>query len=224
MATTTQHDTRPADTRMMAIVHNALTRDLRRARGVVAASPAPGDRQREALGRHLLWMMEFLHRHHTGEDNGLWPAVRERNPGAGPLLDSLEEDHARIAPAIEDLVAAATAYSRSADDAVRSRVVAALDALLEVLVPHLDREVAEAMPVVAATLTNAEWEAIEQEHNLDGKTTRELGEEGHWLIEGIDPEGYDVVVHKVPPLLRFVLLHGFGPGYRRRARARWGTP
>jgi hypothetical protein len=47
--------------------------------------------------------------------------------------------------------------------------------------------------------------------------------EGHWLLEGIDSEGYDVVVHKVPAALRFVLLHGFGRAYRRQARARW-TP
>jgi hypothetical protein len=36
-------------------------------------------------------------------------------------------------------------------------------------------------------------------------------------------EGYDIVVHTVPPLLRFVLIHGFGPAYRRQAKARWGA-
>jgi hemerythrin-like domain-containing protein len=223
MAATTAQQDQPADTRMMGIVHEALKRDLRRARDVIAGDRPPGDRQREALGRHLGWMMDFLHGHHTGEDDGLWPAVRQRNPGAGPLLDSLEADHARIAPAAAELTAAATAYTASSSPAARTRIVAALDALADVLFPHLDREVAEAMPVVAATLTNAEWEDIEERHNLDGKSTRELATEGHWLIEGIDPEGYDVVVHKVPPVLRFVLVHGFGAGYRRQARRRW-TP
>ena len=44
-----------------------------------------------------------------------------------------------------------------------------------------------------------------------------------WLLEGIDAEGYDVVVHKVPAVLRFILIHGFGRAYRREAEARW-TP
>ena len=36
-------------------------------------------------------------------------------------------------------------------------------------------------------------------------------------------EGYDVVVHTVPAVLRFILIRGFGRAYRRRAAARW-TP
>jgi hypothetical protein len=83
--------------------------------------------------------------------------------------------------------------------------------------------VAEAMPVVAASITNREWDLIEQAHNIKPKSSRELAMEGHWLIEGIDREGYEVVVHKVPPVLRFILVHGFGRTYRRQARVRW-TP
>ena len=220
--TSTTSTRQPADTRMMGIVHEALKRDLRRTRQVVGSDPAPQDRQREALGRHVTWMMQFLHAHHTSEDVGLWPAVRARNPGAGPLLDSLEADHARIAPAAEALTAAATAYTASSSETARGDLLGCLDALLEVLVPHLDREVADAMPVVAATLTAAEWDAIEQEHNLQDKSPRKLAMEGHWLIEDVDAESYDVVVHKVPLVMRLILLHGFGPAYRRRARARWG--
>src|SRR3954463_12943194 len=101
----------PADTRMMGIVHAALQRALRRARDVLAAAPPPEGRQRRAVGEHVLWLMEFLHGHHTGEDDGLWPLVRSRNPAAAPLLDSMEADHARIAPAAEALTVAAREYA-----------------------------------------------------------------------------------------------------------------
>ena len=212
-----------ADTRMMGIVHEALKRDLGRARETLAAAPPPGGRQRVALGEHVSWMLDFLHAHHTGEDVGLWPLVRRRNPSSAELLDSMEADHARIAPAADAVAAAAREYTASTTDAPRAALVAALDRLIEVLFPHLDREVAEAMPVVAASITAREWDAVEQEYNIKPKTTRQLAMEGHWLLEGIDPEGYEIVVHKVPAALRFVLLHGFGRSYRRRADARW-TP
>jgi hypothetical protein len=133
----------------------------------------------------------------------------------------MEADHARIAPAADAAAAAAREFTTTTGDPARAALVGALDALLEVLVPHLDREVGEAMPVVAASITNREWDAIEQEHNIKPKSTRQLAREGHWLLEGIDPEGHDVVVHKVPAVLRFVLLHGFGRVYRREAEARW---
>lgn len=174
-----------------------------------------------ALGQHVTWMMDFLHAHHSGEDAGLWPFVRERNPAAAELLDSMEADHARIAPAAEAVVTAAAAYTSSTTDPPRVALVEALGDLIEVLVPHLDREVAEAMPVVAASITAREWDAIEQEYNIKPKSARALAMEGHWLIEDADAETYDVVVHKVPAVLRFVLLHGFGRSYRRQAAARW---
>lgn len=213
----------PADTRMMGIVHDALKRDLVRTRSVLVDPHPPRGRQREAVGRHVTWMLDFLHAHHTSKDVGLWPLVRRRNPAAAELLDSMEADHARIAPAVDRAAEAALAYTSTTHDAARVELVEAMDQLLEVLVPHLDREVAEAMPVVAASITNREWDAVEQEHNIKPKSTRQLAMEGHWLLEGIDPEGYDVVVHKVPAVLRFVLIHGFGRTYRRQAHARW-TP
>ena len=144
-------------------------------------------------------------------------------PAAAELLDSLEADHARIAPAADVTAARAREYTASTDDTARVALIEALDGLVEVLVPHLDREVAEAMPVVAASITDREWDAVEQQYNIKPKTKWHLAMEGHWLVEGIDAEGYDIVVHKVPVVLRFVLLHGFGPVYRRRAEARW-TP
>lgn len=211
----------PADTRMMGIVHGALRRDLLRARQVASTAPYPQGRQRRALGEHVVWLMDFLHAHHTSEDEGLWPAVRAKNPDAGALLDSLEADHQRIEPAAAALRAAGERYAASTRDDARSGLVAALDDLGTVLFPHLDREVEEAMPVVSRTISHGEWRAIEQKYNLKPKSLSQLGFEGHWLIDGIDDEGYDVVVHTVPAIPRFVLLHGFARAYRRRVAVVW---
>ncbi len=210
-----------ADTRMMGIVHGALRRDLLRTRDVLTAEPYPQGRRRRALGEHVVWMMEFLHAHHTSEDEGLWPLVRARNPAAGALLDSLEAEHLVISPAAAALGAAGQRYAATPTDEPRAELLAALDALAAVLFPHLDREVEEAMPVVSASITQAEWHAVEQEYNIKPKSLAQLGMEGHWLLDGIDAEGYQVVVGTVPAVPRFILLHGFARAYRRRSRARW---
>jgi hypothetical protein len=206
---------------MMGIVHAALRRDLLRMHAAVTTQPYPQGRQRCALGEHVVWMMDFLHTHHTSEDAGLWPLVRERNPTAGALLDSIEAEHSLISPAAEALTAAGRRYAATAHDEPRAELVAALDALAAVLFPHLDREVAEAMPVVSASITMAEWRAWEQAYAVKPKSFRQLGMEGHWVLDSIDPEGYQVVVNVVPPVPRFILLHGFARAYRRQARERW---
>ncbi|MEZ5143161.1 MAG: SRPBCC family protein [Acidimicrobiales bacterium] len=143
----------------------------------------------------------------------------ERDPAAAALLDDLAADHASVAAAVGEVEVAATTYGRQDG---RSALVDALDDLCAVLLPHLQREEDEAMPVVSRVVTAAEWDAIEQEHNLDGKSVAQLGREGHWLIDDATPEDRARVLGLVPPVPRLVLRYGFGPSYRRHARACWG--
>lgn len=215
-ATTTR-----ADTRMMTVVHDALRRDLARSTTALTASPPPGERQRQAIARHLTWMMGFLHAHHESEDAGLYPLVRERRPDAAALLDRMDADHRAVATRVAGVESAASAYGSSTAEADRVRLVETVVALEEVLLPHLRREEDEAMPVVAEAVTDDEWRAIEQEHNLDGKSPAELGKEGHWLIDEATPEHRALVLGLVPPVQRFVLVHGFGRSYRRERDRCW---
>lgn len=214
-------DNDPADTRLMGIVHDALRRDITRMEVALSTIPPPDHRRRLALADHAHWLMRFLHDHHTGEDEGLWPLVRQHDPSTGALLDRMDADHARIAPAITEVQAAADDYGRS--DAARERLCGAVDDLREVLLPHLRREEDEAMPVVASTLTRREWTDWDERFNIANRSFAELGYNGHWLLDGQTPQGRDVVVHLVPPVPRFILLHGFARSYRRRSALLWGA-
>ncbi|MEJ2889283.1 hemerythrin domain-containing protein [Actinomycetospora aeridis] len=208
-----------ADTRMMGIVHDALRRDLGRTRHALAGTPPP--RRRRALAAHLAWLMDLLHAHHTGEDDGLYPLVRSKSPEAADLLDVMAEDHAAIDPAMDALRTAAARWGDSGADDDRRALLAALDDLEAVLLPHLDREENEAMPLVSATITHREWHTWDQRFNIAPKSLPTLAEEGNWLLDGLDPDRRAVVEAEVAWLPRQIVLHVFGPGYRRRAAARW---
>lgn len=210
----------PADTRSMGIVHSALRRDLERTRMVLTREPFPEGERRRAIADHLEWMMRFLHVHHAGEDVGLWPRVRSRNPASGALLDQMEADHKLIAPEISALEASARAYRE--DAAARELLVASLARLSQVLLPHLEREELDMMPVVAATITDGEYRDVEQQHFVRPKGFLELGAEGHWIIDGLGQEDREVILHVVPAVPRFVLLHGFARSYRRKTALLWG--
>jgi hypothetical protein len=207
---------------MMGIVHDALRRDLDRALEVLSAAPSPDGARRAALGAHVGWMVGFLHTHHHGEDAGLWPVVRAREPRAGALLDAMEADHVRVAPLLEACDTAAHDYAAGASDEERVALLGALERLGEVLLPHLRREEDEVMPLVSVAMTAAEWHAVDQQYFIGPKSLTQLGFEGHWLLDGLDPERSQVVVHQVPPIPRFILLHGFARRYRRWATACWG--
>jgi Hemerythrin HHE cation binding domain len=213
----------PADTRMMGIAHAAFRRDLARVRLVLTATPAPHDGRRQAVADQVLWLMQALHAHHDAEDAGLWPLVRQRNPAAAELLDAMEADHRAIVPAMQALTEAARQYGSTDSDGPRLELMQALDSLTAVLEPHLNREVRDAMPVVAQALTARDWDAWNHKYNIKPKSPWQLGLDGQWLLDEIDPEGYQVMVHQVPAVPRFILLHGFARPYRRRKSAWWSA-
>jgi hemerythrin-like domain-containing protein len=209
----------PADTRMMTIVHDGLRRDLGRTRAALASSPAP--QRRHAIAAHVAWMMDFLHEHHEGEDNGLYPMVRAADPDAGALLDAMAADHALVDPAVSRLRDAAARWDGSGSDEDRTALVTALDDLESVLLPHLEREERDAMPLVSATITHRQWHDWDQAFNIKPKSLPKLAEEGLWLLDGLDERRRKIVEGEVPWVPRQIILRGFGPGYRRRAAARW---
>ena len=158
----------PADTRLMEIVRAAFRRDLARVRLMLTATPVPQGERRQAVADQVVWLMDRLHDHHHTEDAGLWPLPRQRNPAAAGLLEAMETEHRVIVPAIDALTAATRRCRSAQGDAPREELIEALDALTSVLLPHLDREVAEAMPVVSQTLTAREWEAWNKQANVKG--------------------------------------------------------
>ena len=210
----------PADTRTMGIVHSALRRDLERTRVALSTAPYPYGARRRVIGDHLLAMMHFLHVHHHGEDAGLWPMVQRKDPSTGPLLERMERDHEQIATAISALEEAAEGYGSGGLG--REPLLSALAGLTEVLLPHLEREETEAMPVVSATLTRREWDDYEQDHAIKVKSFVELGDEGQWVLDGLGEEDRQVMMALVPALPRFIVLHGFARRYRRKTTLLWG--
>jgi hemerythrin-like domain-containing protein len=218
----TRSDTgQPADTRMMNIVHQALRRDLQRATTALEAATPPADRQRVAIADHIVWMMEALRAHHHSEDEGLYPVVRARRPDAADLLDQMDDAHQTIARTIDSVDAAASAYGATDVSSARAQLLGAVSELNEVLLPHLQREEDLVLPIASEALSDAEWQAIEHEHNVKPKSMAQLGREGHWLIDDASPEDRDTVLRLVPAVPRFVLLHGYGPIYRRQRDACW---
>lgn len=210
----------PADVRDMGIIHSALRRDLERTRIVLAETGHITDERRTALAEHLLWLLHFLHVHHTDEDTGLWPAVKERAADAAAVIDVMEADHRRIGPGIAALEAASRRWLT--DPGAREDVTAALAALSRDLLPHLRREEEQMMPLVAAAFTTEEYRKLGDELFVKTKSKAEFIRLGYWTLDGLDDAGRAHMLASVPRPAQVVLDLLFARGHRRRMERLWG--
>jgi len=211
----------------MLVVHTALLREFRLAPGAVRRVPPGAQRQAAAVDQHVGFLCELLHHHHTGEDEHLWPPLRERLPaGALPLLEAAEAQHAAIGQALSRVAAARrrwTAGPGCPDAADRDALAEALRALHALLAEHLDAEERTLLPLAAAHLTEQEWLAIGEAAVAALPKSAMPLVIGMFAYEG-DPEVLAGMLHSAPVLVRLVIPRVAPRVYARRAAAVYGTP
>ncbi len=212
------------DVRDMIVVHTAMLREFRLAPAAVTRTP-PGDRkQARVVAGHLRFLCDMLHHHHAGEDELLWPKLRERTPGAsGRVIEEVEAQHRDIDAALTVVEQVRDAWPAQARATDRDLLAAHLDRLYASLSDHLDLEERELLPLAAGALTEAEWNAIgEAAVAAMPKPARVLAF-GMFAYEG-DPAVLRGMLKTAPPPARIVLPHVAPRAYARRARRIHGTP
>ncbi|QQQ78381.1 nitroreductase family deazaflavin-dependent oxidoreductase [Saccharothrix sp. 6-C] len=123
----------------LKLVHGAFRRELATIRREVAAS-------KPTLGAQLkvncLTACQGLSFHHTSEDSGMFPMLRDRFPELAPTLDRLAEEHGAIAALLarlrETLDRGDVATLRGDVDQLIGELEAHLDYEEEQLIPFLD--------------------------------------------------------------------------------------
>lgn len=123
----------------LKLVHDAFRRELATIRREVAsAGPVLGAQ----LKVNCLTACQGLRFHHTAEDTGTFPALRERFPELAPTLDRFGEEHEHIAALLDRLRQTLdrgdTATLRADVDGLVDELEAHLSAEEELLIPFLD--------------------------------------------------------------------------------------
>ncbi len=205
---------------MNSAIHRALRRDLYRLEAV-AGNPMP-DAQRAAMCRHVTWMMDFLHHHHVGEDEGVWPRTLAKRPDLQDLFEAMESEHEALAAASDRLRSAADDFARDGSDATRTALAEAVTAMKAATLPHLEHEENEAMPLIVATLDDADWAYLAKNHFRAGLTFTNQGLSIAWVLDDADAQAARVVRSELPTPILWLLTALFGRRYDRQAAARWG--
>ena len=184
----------PIDLTMMFVMHHAFRRDLSAFADAAARTPVEDRKAWTALAGRWELFSWVLHHHHSGEDEGLWPALLERVDAVGDVegratLEAMEAEHELIDPLLEACAAGFARLAAGPDEATRTQLADLLCAAQDHLAEHLRHEETGALPIVQAHLTAADWHRIEQEHFRGGHSPREVLRIVAWFLHGLPEDG-----------------------------------
>lgn len=159
-STPTDGDRPLVDVRDMLVVHTAMLREFRLAPAAVRRTPTER-KPTETVAAHLRFLCDLLHHHHQGEDELLWPKLRERTePSALVVIEEVEAQHEEIDATLNRVEELRTAWLGDPGSRSREQLAEALEQLHAVLRDHLDLEERALLPLAASVLTAEEWHAV----------------------------------------------------------------
>ena len=175
------------DTHEMVLIHRVIRREFGQLPRLFRS--AANDRARsKVIGAHAREMLDFLHTHHTGEDELLFPLLRKRTTLDRDLMDRMDAQHAQVDDTVEAVNAQLPVWTATADAATGEKMAARIEATMPTLIDHLAEEEQKLLPVVSVTLTQSEWDALGKHGMSAIPLTRRLVILGHITEEADDAE------------------------------------
>jgi hemerythrin-like domain-containing protein len=208
MATPGNYNTDVSD---MYAVHKALTGALDAAPTYVAKADVDSERV-EVVGSFYENVIEFLHVHHAGEDELIYPLLEQRCAENRSELERIDNQH-KLLYAPMDAGRSTLASWRAAPSADNAQaVISAIATIDEVLRPHLVEEEAVMLPLATKWMSPEEWGA------LPGHSMMTFRADKVWVALGLvreqlNQEQRDGMLEGMPPEMRTMWTEQMEPAF-----------
>jgi hemerythrin HHE cation binding domain-containing protein len=181
-----------ADLSVMLAAHRAFRRDVTTLARVASRDMLRDPVRRVTVGTGWEVFRRQLLLHHQAEDAGVWPVLRTRLAGsvaALSVLDEMAAEHRLIDPLLARVDQALDDEQLPLGDVIGE--------LASTLRGHLDHEERDALPLISATLTAAEWLGV----MASLQPAPDLSEMVPWLLDGLPATDAADVLATFPPAL-----------------------
>ena len=196
----------------MYAVHKALLGALDAAPECVAKAGLRPERV-EVTGSFYENVIEFLHVHHSGEDELIYPVLQQRCAESRSELERIDDQH-KLLYAPMDAGRSAIATWRVAPSTGNAQaVIDAIASIAETLRPHLAEEETVMLPLATRWISPEEWRS-QAGHNM-----MSFRADKPWLMLGLvreqlDQEHRDGMLAGMPPEMRTMWTEQMEPAFK----------
>ncbi|MFF4346213.1 hemerythrin domain-containing protein [Streptomyces sp. NPDC001530] len=211
-----------ADVRDMLVVHEAFRQCYSRLPALVR-EVAPGDVKRaEVVADHAKLIEDFLHLHHKGEDDLLWPKLLERaGDRLGAAVAMLESQHEEIATLLSESSGRLAVWRVQPSKESGEELADSLDRLGALLTEHLGIEEKDVLPLVPEYVTAKEWHEL-GDHAINALPKSKLPIVFGMLASLADPDVVKLMLSTAPLVPRMIMPVVGPKAYVRHARRVYG--
>ena len=184
----------------MYAVHKALLGALDAAPACVAKAGTDSERV-EVICSFYENVIEFLHVHHTGEDELIYPVLEQRCAESRSDLERIDDQH-KLLHAPMDAGRSAIATWRAAPSSNNAQaVIDSIASITEALRPHLAEEETVMLPIASKWMSPEEWGMLPAHSMMSFRADKV------WLALGLvreqlNQEQRDAMLAGMPPEMR----------------------
>lgn len=194
-----------ADVRDMLVVHEAFRQNYSRLPTLVRGVKQGDARRAKVIADHITLIQEFLHLHHTGEDDLLWPKLYDRaGDDLAETVKLLETHHEEISLQMAEIDSAKEQWRTNPSAPHDERLAKALEELCEALSDHLAIEEKEVLTIVPDHISAPEWHAL-ADHSITKLPKKKLPIVFGMLASLAEPEVVTLMLSTAPPVPRRVM-------------------
>jgi hemerythrin-like domain-containing protein len=202
------YDTDVAD---MYAVHKALMGALDAAPAYVGKAGSDPERV-EVIGSFYENVIEFLHGHHTGEDEVVYPVLEQRCAERRSDLARIDDQHKLLHAPMDAGRAALAAWRATPTPENAQALIDAIASIDETLRPHLTEEEAVVLPIAAQWMSQEEWA------ELPGHAMATFRADKPWLplglvAEQLDQKHRESMLVGMPPEMRTMWIEQMEPAF-----------
>ncbi|MGW2618481.1 hemerythrin domain-containing protein [Streptomyces sp. NPDC001500] len=148
------------DPQEMVVLHRVFRREIPLLADLIEAAAPDDPRCTAVLADHLDLVLGALGEHHEGEDDLLWPKLRERAAPGDSVVARMADQHEAIAGALAAATELSHRWRTQADPDTALLLAEALRTLDRHAAAHMDDEEEHLLPLMADHITPREWTEV----------------------------------------------------------------